>query len=346
MHAARHRQRLPRARRRPRHRGRGRQLRARLRGHAAGRPAPRRRAGAAVSAALPGLSPTGAALGLLAGAGLWLALLGVPALARPRLDARLAPHLRDQPRGSRLLAPGRTPASAVARLLGTAPGGLLSPLARLAVRHSPSSAAVARRLQQAGSAATLEHHRAEQVLWGVAGAGAGLLLALAAVTRGTPLLAAATLVPLGAAAGVLARDQALTRAVRRREDRLLAELPTVAELLALAVGAGEGAVGALDRVARSCRGELAGELATTLADARSGTPLVQALARLGERTSAEPLARFVAGVAVAVERGSPLAEVLAAQAADVRQLARRRLVETGGRKELLMVVTQVRRTPS
>lgn len=294
-----------------------------------------------MSAVLTALSPTGAALGLLAGAGLWLALLGVPALARPRLEARLAPHLRDRPRGSHLLAPGRSPASAAARLLGTAPGGLLAPLARLAVRYSPSSAAVVRRLQQAGSTATLEHHRAEQVLWGVVGAGAGLLLALAAVTRGAPLLAAAALVPLGATAGVLARDQALSRAVRRREERLLAELPTVAELLALAVGAGEGAVGALDRVARSCRGELSGELATTLADARSGTPLVQALARLGDRTSAEPLARFVAGIAVAVERGSPLAEVLAAQAADVRQLARRRLVETGGRKELLMVVPVV-----
>mgnify|MGYP004542992029 CR=1 FL=1 len=76
-----------------------------------------------MSAALDGLSPLGAALGLLAGAGLWLVLLGAPVLARPRLDARLAPHLVDSPRGSRLLAPGRAPAGAAARLLGTAPGG-------------------------------------------------------------------------------------------------------------------------------------------------------------------------------------------------------------------------------
>lgn len=294
-----------------------------------------------MSAAWSGLGVVGAGLGLLAGVGLWLALLGAPTSTRPRLEARLAPHLRDSPRGSRLLAPGRTPAGALARLLGTAPGGLLAPVARLAVRHSPGSAATARRLRQAGSSATLEHHRAEQVLWGAVGAGAGLLLALTASARGVPPVAAAALVPVAAAAGVLARDQALTRAVRRREQRLLAELPTVAELLALAVGAGEGAVGALDRVSRSCRGELAGELATTLADARSGTPLVVALDRMGDRTSAEPLARFVAGIAVAVERGSPLAEVLAAQAADVRQLARRRLVETGGRKELLMIVPVV-----
>ena len=37
---------------------------------------------------------------------------------------------------------------------------------------------------------------------------------------------------------------------------MLAELPTIAELLALAVGAGEGAVGALERVVRSTHGEL------------------------------------------------------------------------------------------
>ncbi|MGQ7295080.1 type II secretion system F family protein [Quadrisphaera sp. KR29] len=276
------------------------------------------------------MSPLGGALGLLAGAGLWLALLGVPTWSRPALDARLAPHLSDRPRGSRLLAPGRAPAGALARVLGTGPGGLLAPLARLAARRSPSTAATCRRLLQAGSTTAVEHYRAEQVVWGALGAGAALLTALVVVARGGPLLAAVLLVPTGAACGVLARDQALGRAVRRREERLLAELPTVAELLALAVGAGEGAVGALERVSRTCRGELAGELRTTLADARSGTPLVAALARMGERTSAAPLARFVDGVAVAVERGSPLADVLAAQAQDVRQLARRRLVEAGG----------------
>ncbi len=280
----------------------------------------------------------GGGLGLVAGAGLWLVLLGLPVLARPSLDARLAPHLVDRPRGSRLLAPGRAPAGLLARLLGTADGGLLAPLVRAAARRSPSTAALARRLQQAGSATTVEHHRAEQVLCGALGGAAGVLAALGALARGGLPAAVAVLVPLGAVVGVLARDHALGRAVRRREERLLAELPTVAELLALAVGAGEGAVGALDRIARSCRGELAAELRATLADARSGTPLVHALARLGDRTSAAPLARFVDGVAVAVERGSPLAEVLTAQAQDVRQLARRRLMEAGGRKELQMVV--------
>ena len=42
------------------------------------------------------------------------------------------------------------------------------------------------------------------------------------------------------ALGVLGRDRWLTREVTQREQRMLEEFPTVAELLALAVTAGEG----------------------------------------------------------------------------------------------------------
>ena len=45
--------------------------------------------------------------------------------------------------------------------------------------------------------------------------------------------------------------------------------------------------------------------------------------------------------AVAVERGTPLAEVLRAQAQDVREEGRRALMEQGGRKEVLMMVPVV-----
>ena len=44
---------------------------------------------------------------------------------------------------------------------------------------------------------------------------------------------------------------------------------------------------------------------------------------------------------MAVERGTPLADVLRAQAQDVREEGRRALMETGGRKEVLMMVPVV-----
>jgi len=115
----------------------------------------------------------------------------------------------------------------------------------------------------------------------------------------------------------------------------------VAELLALSVAAGEGPVGALDRVSRLCGGELGRELGRTLADARAGASLVQALQQLADRAALPILRRFVDGVVVAVERGSPLADVLRAQAVDVREAGRRALIETAARREIGMMVPVV-----
>ena len=119
---------------------------------------------------------------------------------------------------------------------------------------------------------------------------------------------------------------------------MLEEFPTVAELLALAVTAGEGPVGALERVHRISAGELSQELGRALQDARAGASLVQALEGVAARTSLAPLARFVDGVAIAVERGTPLAEVLRAQAVDVREAGKRQLLESAGRREIAMMV--------
>jgi len=44
-----------------------------------------------------------------------------------------------------------------------------------------------------------------------------------------------------------------------------------------------------------------------------------ALGELAERTTVDSFARFLQGVAVAIERGTPLADVLRAQAVDVRE---------------------------
>jgi tight adherence protein C len=118
---------------------------------------------------------------------------------------------------------------------------------------------------------------------------------------------------------------------------MIAEFPTVAEMLALAVTAGEGPVGALERVTRLSSGELSRELGRALSEARAGASLVSALEAMAARTSLPALARFVDGMAIAVERGTPLADVLRAQATDVREEGRRALLEAGGRKEIAML---------
>jgi len=202
---------------------------------------------------------------------------------------------------------------------------------------------VRRRLDQAGGDLSIEQFRAEQVVWGGFGLAAALALAVLSVLSGSGTSPVALLVgcALFTVAGVLGRDRWLTRQVARREELMLAEFPTVAELLALAVTAGEGPVGALERVTRISSGELSKELGRALSEARAGASLVQALEGIARRTSLAPLARFVDGVAVAVERGTPLADVLRAQAVDVREAGKRQLLESAGRREIAMMVPVV-----
>lgn len=283
----------------------------------------------------------GAVAGLGAGLGMWLVVARLVA-RRPSLDERLAPYLRPAGHDSRSL-----PSVPVGR---SGPFGtlerLLAPVMRDAVRvveriGSPASD-VDRRLARAGRAGTLEQFREAQVVAAVVGAATGLAVALLLVAaRGLHPVAALALVAGGSATGLVAHDVALTAAITRRERRLLAELPTVAELLALAVAAGEGPHGALERVGRTVQGELAAEIRQALADTRAGAPLSTALEHLADRTGLAPLARFTEGIAVAVERGTPLADVLRAQAADAREASRRALMETGGRREIAMMAPVV-----
>lgn len=140
---------------------------------------------------------------------------------------------------------------------------------------------------------------------------------------------------------MILRDSLLSKQVKDRERRMLTEFPAVADMLALSVAAGEGPIAALDRVVTTCRGALVDELARVVAESRTGIPIITALDGLSRRTGLAVVARFAEGLSVAMARGTPLVDVLAAQAADVREAAKRELIETGARKEVAMMVPVV-----
>lgn len=283
----------------------------------------------------------GALVGVAAGAGALTVLRYSPVMRRMSLDDRLAPYLRDAPRASRLLhlEQSATPFPTLERLLRP----VLGDLGVILERWLGGSASIRRRLLQAGREMTLEEFRAEQVIWGAIGllGGLGLVVIALASGSGPGPFQMLILCLLLSTMGVLARDRHLTKQVVKREKAMLAEFPTIAELLALAVTAGEGAVGAMERVCRTSRGELARELRKVLDDSRSGSSLVLAFEGVAARTSLPALARFVDGMSIAVERGTPLADVLRAQAVDVREEGKRSLLESAGKREIGMLVPVV-----
>lgn len=287
------------------------------------------------------IPPAAVLFGVLLGMGLWLIIFRSPFLRATTFAQRIEPQLKMQNTESRLLLVEErnlTPFGPLGRILRPVLHDTLAALTRL----NPASKATARRLAQAGINKSVVDFRAEQLLWAAAALGGAVAFVIlgASSNRFSPLFAVAAV--LGSAVGgFMFRDYWLGVQIRRRESRMMAEFPSLAELMALAVGAGESATGALDRVCRRGKGELTSEFAKVLAETRAGTPLVQALQEFSARTDLAPLVRFVDGIVVAVERGTPLADVLRAQAQDVRDTAKRNLMEEAGKKEIAMMVPLV-----
>ncbi len=280
----------------------------------------------------------GAVLGGVAGLGLLMVGSRVLALRRSDLQTRVLPYLRDVPQLSRTAVPREPPSGALRLLVGP----WLGAMARQLERVLGGSASVRRRLERASLPMTVHDFRVEQALWGLVGfvsAGAlSLVVVLRSPDRAVPLLVLCCCLFM---LGVLLRENRLTAQVNAHERMVLAEMPSVAELLALSVAAGEGPVAALDRVVARSHGALSTDLSRVLGEIRTGTPVADALDGFAARTGLPVVARFAGGMAVAIERGTPLADVLHAQAADVREAHRRALIESGARREVLMMVPVV-----
>lgn len=285
------------------------------------------------------MSAQGALLGLVAGAALLLVTVRLPIMRRVGLADRLDPYLVDTAGVSRL-ASRRQPRRSV---FLTVVRPWIDSITGRVDKLLGGRASIERRLAQAGRPVNVAAFRAEQVTWASLGVGAGLVMLVVRTVGGPGPNPAGclALTVLLAGMGALGRDTWLSREVKARERGLIAELPVMAELLALAVTAGEGPVGALERVTRRSSGPLSQELRIALVQARTGATLVDALEGVARRTRMAPLARFVDGMVVSIERGTPLADVLRAQANDAREAAKRELLDSGAKREIAMLAPVV-----
>ena len=209
-----------------------------------------------------------------------------------------------------------------------------------AVGGGPS---VRRRLAGLRSRLTVEEFRIEQVVWGAVGMLAG------GVLRGARR-------PRTRARRAGARRRGRARRARRRHarSRLVADpparpprgrdarrVPCRRRPARARCGRRRGPAGRAGPGVPADRRRTRPRSSWALARSRTGVPLTAALSEVADQTTLEPFARFVQGIVVGIERGTPLADVLRAQAVDVRELGKRALLEAGGRKEISMMVPVV-----
>jgi tight adherence protein C len=282
----------------------------------------------------------GCLFGLTLGLGLWSSLAVMPRFTGPRLADRVAPYVLDVSVEAQRHVARKTidPLPLIGTLLGPVAGSMRRWLSSVL----GGNATIERRLRQSGSGASVEDFRGTQLVWLVFGLVAGILVLIgAAALRTVPPAVRVALPVVTAASAFVLRDWLLQRAALARMRRIASEFPTVLEFLTLSLSAGEGILDSFRRVSQTSSGELAREFAAVVAEVNTGVPLAAALTALRRRTELPILGRCADAIIGALEHGSPLAEVLRAQAQDARVESKRELLETAGKKEVAMMVPLV-----
>lgn len=144
--------------------------------------------------------------------------------------------------------------------------------------------------------------------------------------------------------GLVSVDAQLLTTARKRQGRIDRELPDFLDLLSISLSAGSSFRSALQQVTDATDGPLGEELTTALRQIEVGASRREAFRDLRERNDSKVLGKFVSALLQAEELGTPLSDVLARLAADLRKAAGQRVRADASRIEasvLLVVVLLV-----
>jgi tight adherence protein C len=270
--------------------------------------------GAPSAATGPLLVDAGSALAAM---GVFLAVSAMAVRRRLAKTGRLVPSLPTGSRDSRSFQ-----------------GSLLSMLGRIGrtrlagrFRHRGR---LRRRLELAGDPVSLEAMIGLKLSAAIGGAAP--LLLMGAMSRSAMLAA----IPAGLAAS-RAPDLLVARRGRRRQLRISAGVPDLAELLVATTGAGLNPPLAFRRSAEILDGPLGEELRVAVRRLELGTPWRTALEELAERTADPSIHRLVRAMARSQRLGTPLASALSSVAQDLRNERRTRAEELARRAPVKML---------
>jgi len=119
------------------------------------------------------------------------------------------------------------------------------------------------------------------------------------------------------------------------------EFPLVVELFAILLAGNQSPATALAYISNRASGEFALVLRAAIQEVRSGSNFSAALDILSERIKSPMVRRFSDSLTIALERGSPLLEVVNRQVEEVRQEQKSRLLESAGKAEIALMIPVV-----
>ena len=128
---------------------------------------------------------------------------------------------------------------------------------------------------------------------------------------------------------------------KRSRREIESEFPLVIELFAILLAGNLSPATALDHISKRTVGEFSLLLREAVMGIHQGANFSQALDLLSARIQSPMVRRFCDSLMIAVERGSPLIDVVNRQVEEVRNEERSRLLEAAGKAEIAMMIPVV-----
>jgi len=135
--------------------------------------------------------------------------------------------------------------------------------------------------------------------------------------------------------------EVLKRKKRAELHWLELEFPSIVELFSILVSAGLSPSAALLRISEVSSGVFASLLRDSVHEMRHGAPLSSALDMINEVVNSSSVRRFSDSIVIAMERGTPLNDVLYRQVEEVRQAQRNAMLERAGKAEIALMIPVV-----
>ena len=133
----------------------------------------------------------------------------------------------------------------------------------------------------------------------------------------------------------------LKKARKREKTAIELEFPLVVELFAILIGGGMSPSSALARMSENGQGEFHAILLPIVGEMKKGMNLAQALDLLNKQIGSPIIRRFCDSLAISIDRGSSLIDVVGRQVEEVRQRQRVELKERAAKAEVALMIPVV-----
>lgn len=128
---------------------------------------------------------------------------------------------------------------------------------------------------------------------------------------------------------------------KKSRKQIEMEFPLIVELFAILLAGNQSPATALDHISRRTNGEFSKLLRETVEQIQNGANFSQSLDLLSARIHSPLVRRFCDSLMIAIERGSPLVDVVNRQVEEVRNEERSRLLAAAGKAEVALMIPVV-----